>query len=167
MTLSGGEPLLQHEFVSELLDELKAENFHTAIDTSGAIPLEVCRGAVEKADMLLLDIKSVDPELSGRITGSKAVLQNERDYLDLCESTGKDVWIRHVVVPGLTLDDGQLERLGKFLAGYKCVKKVELLPFHKMGEYKWEEGKYTLTATEPPTAEEMVRAERLVKGEKA
>ena len=165
VTISGGEPLLQHEFVRELLGRLKKENFHTAIDTSGAVPLEKCVKAVDLADMLLLDIKSLDPELSRRITGSDTVLGNEKDYLDFCESSGKSVWIRHVVVPGLTMQPDLLRRLGDFLSSYSCVKKIEPLPFHKLGEYKWDRSKYTLSSTEPPTDEEMSLADRLLRSE--
>ena len=163
VTVSGGEPMAQHEFVRDLLRALKKENIHTAIDTSGAVPLSLCREAIEEADMLLLDIKSIYPALSKTITGSDTVLGNEKEYLDYCESTGKDVWIRHVVVPGLTMDDEQLRSLRRFLDGYSCVKRIEPLPFHKLGEHKWEKGCYTLSATEQPTKEEMARVDAILK----
>ncbi|MBR5490717.1 MAG: pyruvate formate lyase-activating protein [Oscillospiraceae bacterium] len=163
VTISGGEPMAQHEFVRDLLRALKKENIHTAIDTSGAIPLSVCREAIDEADMLLLDIKSILPDLSKTITGSATVLANEKEYLDYCESVGKDVWIRHVVVPGLTMDEEQLRTLREFLDGYSCVKRIEPLPFHKLGEHKWEEGCYTLSATEQPTKEEMAKVDAILK----
>ncbi len=163
VTISGGEPLLQHEFVYELITALKAEGIHTAIDTSGGVPLSVCKKTVDAADMLLLDIKSFDPELSERITGSPLCLAHEKELLDYCESVGKRVWIRHVVVPGLTMDDEKLRALADFLAQYKCIERIEPLPFHKLGEHKWDEGTYSLTATEAPTKAEMDKVDAILK----
>ena len=166
VTLSGGEPTAQHEFVTELLNKLRAENIHTAIDTSGGIPLSVCRDAVDAADMLLLDIKSIDPDMSRNITGNPDTLKNEKEILEYCESQQKPVWIRHVVVPGLTLEETQLRALGDYLRGFECVKRIEPLPFHKLGEHKWLPGLYTLTDTEPPTSEQMAEASRLLGAKK-
>ena len=135
VTLSGGEPTAQHEFVTELLNKLRAENIHTAIDTSGGIPLSVCRDAVDAADMLLLDIKSIDPDMSRNITGNPDTLKNEKEILEYCESQQKPVWIRHVVVPGLTLEETQLRALGDYLRGFEFVKRIEPLPCHKLVEH--------------------------------
>ena len=136
----------------------RREGIHTAIDTAGSVPLSVCQPAVDLSDMLLLDIKSIDSALCRRITGQGN--QNALCLLDHCEGQGKPVWIRHVVVPGLTLDDAQLKALASHLQNYSCVARVELLPFHKLGEYKWEQlGRhYTLGGTREPTAEEMNHA---------
>lgn len=161
VTLSGGEPLAQHEFVLELLTKLKEKGIHTAVDTSGAIPLEICRAAVDAADMLLLDIKSIDPDKCAALTGNPDCLANEKKLLAYCEAQGKPVWIRHVVVPGLTLDRQDLRTLADYLKGFTCVKKIELLPFHQLGAHKWEPGTYTLADTPQPTAEEMAEANRI------
>lgn len=155
VTLSGGEPMAQHAFAAALCQKLRELGIHTAIDTSGGIPLSVCKDAVDAADMLLLDIKSIDPELSADITGNGTTLANEKEILAYCEAQGKPVWIRHVVVPGLTMRDDHLRALREFLDGFDCVKKIEPLPFHKLGEHKWLPELYTLTDTEAPTAEEM------------
>ncbi len=163
VTISGGEPLLQHEFVYELITALKAEGIHTAIDTSGAVPLRICKKTVDAADMLLLDIKSFDPELSERITGNSHCLSHEKELLDYCESVGKRVWIRHVVVPGLTMDEDKLRALADFLAQYKCIERIEPLPFHKLGEHKWDAGCYQLSATEAPTKAEMDKVDAILK----
>ena len=163
VTVSGGEPMLQHEFVAALCEALRKEGIHTAIDTSGGVPLSLCKDAVDAADMLLLDIKSLDPELSERITGSPLCLQREKELLDYCEARGKDVWIRHVVVPGLTMEEEKLRALRAFLDGYSCVKRIEPLPFHKLGEHKWESGCYTLSATEAPSKEEMDKVDAILK----
>ena len=163
VTISGGEPMLQHAFVAQLCTALREKDIHTAIDTSGGVPLAVCKEAVDAADMLLLDIKSFDPALSKRITGSDKCLEHEKELLDYCEKQGKDVWIRHVVVPGLTMDEEKLRALRSFLDGYKCVKRIEPLPFHKLGEHKWEEGCYTLSATEAPDKADMDKVDAILK----
>lgn len=163
VTLSGGEPLLQHEFARELLAGCRAEGLHTAIDTSGCIPISVCKDAVDEADLILLDIKAVDTLLAKEISG----MGNEHalEMLRYCESTNKSVWIRHVLVPGYTLDTEQAHRFGKLLKPFHCVKKVELLPFHKMGEYKWDELKieYTLTDILPPEPDQVEEIKSILK----
>lgn len=162
VTLSGGEPLLQSAFAAELLGKLRAAGLHTAVDTAGAVPLTRCRSAVDAADMLLLDIKSIDPEMSEYITGSRRCLEHERELLAYCEAKRKPVWIRHVIVPGLTDDAQQLRALGEYLRRFSCVEKIEPLPFHKLGEHKWPRGLYTLRETEAPTETQMARARRLL-----
>ena len=161
VTLSGGEPLMQPEFAVELLGRLKAEGLHTAVDTSAAIPLSKCRKAVDLADMLLLDFKAFDSELCKKITGREGVLEQEKEYLEYCQATGKKVWIRHVIVPGLTLDDGMLSSLGKYLKKFSCIEKIEPLAFHKMGEFKWQKELYRLSSTEPPSEEDMEKVGKL------
>lgn len=136
VTFSGGEPLWQAEFVLEATRLLKKEGFHVAIDTSGGIPLEKCQTAIDAADMLLLDIKDIDKDDCVKLTGQTN--ENALAILNYCDYIGKDVWIRHVLVPGYTLDNFKLYRLARVLSWYSCIKKVELIPFHKMGEYKWE-----------------------------
>jgi len=162
VTLSGGEPLMQLSFVKELLTLLKAEGLHTAIDTSAAIPLEQAKEAIDLADMLLLDFKAFDSALCQKITGKPHVLEQEKEYLEYCQSTGKKVWIRHVIVPGLTLNEAHLKALGEYLHGFSCVEKIEPLAFHKMGEFKWQKELYKLSATEPPTIEEMKKVSELL-----
>lgn len=158
VTLSGGEPLVQPEFAAALLRLCKEQGFHTALDTCGAVPMEKCREALTLADMLLLDIKALDPEECESLTGMDN--QNALKLLSWCEEVQKPVWIRHVCVPGITLIPEKLEKLADFLKGFSCVKKVELLPFHKMGAYKWEVLKvpFSLADTPEPTAAQMEEA---------
>lgn len=153
VTITGGEPLLQAEFAEELLKRLKKEGIHTAIDTSGAIPLDKCKGAVDAADLILLDIKSIDTVVAKDLTGKGN--EDALNLLEYLESKGKPVWIRHVVVPGITENYEAIERLGKYLEKFKVVERVEILPFHKMGEFKWKElgYKYELLETQPPEKE--------------
>ncbi len=164
VTLSGGEPLLQHEFAKELLVACRKEGLHTAIDTSGCIPVSVCSGAIDEADLILLDIKAVDTLLSKKLSGMGN--ENALELLRYCEQTNKPVWIRHVLLPDWTLDAEQAHQLGQLLAPFRCVKKVELLPFHKMGEFKWEELKieYALTDTLPPEPERVEEIKRILRG---
>lgn len=162
VTLSGGEPLLQHEFAYELICLLHKEGIHVALDTAGSVPLAQCRKTVDAADMLLLDIKSFDPMLAHALTGNPQILRRETELLEYCEQTKKPVWIRHVVVPGLTLDESRLRELGDYLRGFSCVKKIEPLPFHKLGEHKWDPQRYTLSTTPVPTADEMAMAMQLL-----
>ena len=161
VTLTGGEPLFQPDFAACLLHRLKQEGFHTAVDTSGAIPLKNCREAVDAADLLLLDIKALDSVLCKELTGQDNT--NALAMLRHCEETGKPVWIRHVMVPGFTLDFTLLTQLAEFLKPFHCVEKVELLPFHQLGRYKWEICglDYRLATTPEPTADEVCKAKEI------
>jgi pyruvate formate lyase activating enzyme len=158
VTLSGGEPLLQPDFACALLDGCREQRLHSAIDTSGAVPLSESRPALDRADLILLDIKALDDDLCQALTGASS--RNTLATLDDCEASGRAVWLRHVVVPGYTLDDARLARLADHLLRYTCIRKVELLPFHKMGEYKWKALRipYLLADTPAPTEDEMRRA---------
>ena len=153
ITLSGGEPLLQAEFAAALFRECRKNGIHTAVDTSGAIPLSACKEAIDEVDLVLLDIKSIDTIKCQEFTGKGN--EEALKLLDYLELTGKDVWIRHVVVPGITENDEDIERLAEFLSKYTVIKRVEILPFHKMGEYKWKQlnMKYELSDTPPPKKE--------------
>ncbi len=161
VTLSGGEPLFQPVFAAELLSQLKAEGFHTALDTSGGVPLKTCREAVDLADLLLLDIKALDPGLCRDLTGQDN--RNALAILNHCQAMGKPVWIRHVLVPGYTLDPVNLRQLAAFLQNYSCVERVELLPFHQLGAYKWKELglDYTLEQTPVPTNAQVEEAKTI------
>lgn len=161
VTLSGGEPLAQAGFARELLDGCRENGLHSALDTSGAIPLSESAPALDRADLVLLDIKALDDDLCVRLTGASN--RNALATLEYCESTRKPVWIRHVLVPGYTLEEAGLRRLADHLLRFACVRKVELLPFHKMGEYKWEALRcpYLLADTPAPAAEEVARAKEI------
>jgi pyruvate formate lyase activating enzyme len=164
VTLSGGEPLAQPEFALDLVKLCRENGFHVAIDTAGSVPLPTCEKIIVEADLIILDFKALDADRCREITGQDNV--NAIRLLDYCERTQKDVWIRHVVVPGLTLDYAQLEKMAAFLSGYGCVKKTELLPFHKMGEYKWKSMglDYKLYHVNEPTAVQMEKSIAIFKG---
>ena len=164
VTLSGGEPLMQADFTASVLEGCREHGLHTAIDTSGAVSLLACSKAVDAADLLLLDIKAAEDALFRKITGRG--MDNTVELLNYCENSGKSIWIRHVLVPGLTLEGSQLHKLGELLKPFTCIERVELLPFHKMGEYKWEAlgEAYTLTDTQPPEPRQVDKARAILRG---
>ena len=152
VTVSGGEPLMQPDFVEELLRRCQQEGIHTALDTSGYV-LATSKSVLKYADLVLLDIKSFDPQIYTNVTSISIVpTLNFARYLN---EIHKPTWIRFVLVPGLTDAPHNIESLADFIATLSNVEKVEVLPFHKMGEYKWEQLRYPyqLQETQPPTPE--------------
>ncbi|MBD2576291.1 pyruvate formate-lyase-activating protein [Oscillatoria sp. FACHB-1406] len=151
VTVSGGEPLYQPHFVAEIFRRCKALGIHTALDTSGHCELHLAKAVLEYTDLVLLDIKSFDRALFEKVTSVnlEPTLEMAR-YLD---EIGKPTWIRFVLVPGLTDAADNVCGLADFVATLNNVEKVEVLPFHKMGEYKWEQlgYDYQLQQVEPPT----------------
>lgn len=150
VTISGGEPLLQPQFLTALLKALKAEGFHTAVDTSGYANIENVKEVFEYTDLVLLDIKSIVPKTFKKVTAVEIDRTlKTAEYLD---KKSIKMWIRYVIVPDLTdsLDDA--EKLADYISKLKNVERVEILPFHKMGEYKWENlgYEYKLKDTQPP-----------------
>lgn len=137
LTVTGGEPLFQPDFVKALFSRCRREGIHTALDTSGYVKLDAVRSTVELADLILLDLKCLDPVIHRRLTGVGVdrILTFARDVSAL----GTPLWIRHVLLPGWTDQEERLHALGKFIAELPTVETVEILPFHKMGEYKWKE----------------------------
>ncbi len=163
VTLSGGEPLLQPDFALELLQACRKENFHTALDTAGSLPISATAKVIDAADLILLDIKALSPQLAQDLTGQDN--GNELATLRYCQEIGKPVWIRHVLVPGYTMTQPRLTELREFLAPFTCIQRIELLPFHKMGSYKWS----ALGIPDPlkevpePTAAEVAEANSIFK----
>ena len=161
VTVSGGEPLLQSDFVAELLKLCHDNGIHTCIDTSGIIPVEACKNAINEADLLLMDIKHIDTEKCKEITGQGN--ENTLAMLEYCQKQNKDIWIRYVLVPGLTDDEVAIERMAKYLSGFSVIKKIEVLPFHKMGEFKWKQLglQYMLDSTCEPTKDSINRVRNI------
>ena len=161
VTFSGGEPLLQPEFLHALIKGCKQRELHTAIDTSGSASLAQCQEILLANDLLMLDIKSPDTEKCKALTGQGN--ENAFAFLDFCEWYKKSVWIRHVLVPGITLVEEDLEMLAQRLKAYDCIERVELLPYHKMGDFKYTELKMKneLENTPEPTNEELAMAEKI------
>jgi pyruvate formate lyase activating enzyme len=151
ITLTGGEPLLQAGFVEALFARCREEGIHTALDTSGAVPPETAVAAYEKTDLVLLDFKAFYPGKFERITG--VPIRNLIRTCNYLENKQVPVWIRFVLIPGLTDDLDEIAEMAGYLAGLGNVERIEINPFHKLGEYKWEQlgFDYTLQGTEPPS----------------
>lgn len=161
VTVTGGEPLLQADFLKEFFRLCHTNGIHTAVDTSGHICSAKALEVLDYVDLVLLDIKTIDVELHPRLTGVK--LGNTLYFLDELEKRGIPVWIRHVIVPGLTDNDEALDKLAEYISRYKVVQKVELLPYHTMGTYKYEaQGlDYKLKDVPPLSAERLAHAKAI------
>ena len=169
ITVSGGEAMLQMEFVTDLFSIAKKYDIHTALDTSGG-PfcmepdyLESFQKLMDVTDLFILDMKEMDPERHKALTG-----QDNRNILEFARYLSahkKPMWIRHVLVPGLTDSRESLEALYDFIRELKSVERVEILPYHTMGVHKWEALgiPYSLKNVLPPTEEEVRRAEEILR----
>jgi len=157
ITFSGGEPLVQIKFLANLLRKCKQRGLHTAVDTSGVLGERMTDAMLADTDLVLLDIKAFDPDIYRQITGGKVAATQE--FAKRLSSMAKPTWIRFVLVPQLTDDFEDIEHLADFVADLQGVERVEVLPFHKMGEHKWEALNldYQLKETEPPSEELIAR----------
>lgn len=135
VTITGGEPLTQPEYVKELLKLCKKDGIHTAVDTSGYLLNDKVKECLEYVDLVLLDIKSIDPKQYKELTGVE--LEPTLKFAEYLNSINKPMWVRHVVVPGITDNDELLNKLADYLKGFDNLEKVEILPYHTLGEYKW------------------------------
>ena len=152
LTLSGGEPLVQPAFSGRIFGAAKSLGLHTALDTSGFFGDRASDDYLKNVDLVLLDIKSWDPETYRRVT-SQDVAPTLR-FAERLAAMGKAVWIRYVLVPGLTDAPANVEGVAKFVAPMKNVEWVEVLPFHQLGSFKWSELglEYQLADTPPAPA---------------
>ncbi|OCL28481.1 pyruvate formate-lyase 1-activating enzyme [Orenia metallireducens] len=155
VTISGGEPTLQIDFVLELLKRCKEEELHTALDTSGYIDKDKFESLLPYIDLVLLDIKHIDDIEHQELTG----VSNQKilEILNLLEEKGKSFWVRHVVVPGINDKVEYIERLTELLAPLDNLEKVELIAYHELGVHKWETIglDYQLKDVKPPSKEKM------------
>lgn len=135
VTFSGGEPLLQSDFIIEVCKILKKENIHTALDTAG-----VGNGNYEEIlkyiDLIILDIKHTDNEVYMNITGKN--IDESLKFIDAANKLNKDFWIRQVVIPNITNTDEYMKSLKNFLKNINNIKKIEFLPYHKLGKEKYD-----------------------------
>lgn len=138
VTISGGEPLLQTKFLIELFTKLKKYNIHTCIDTSGSVVLtDEIKELIDLTDLFLLDIKCINDEKAINLTGVSN--KKELEFARYLSSINKSMWIRQVLVPGYTDDEQDLIKLREFISTLKSVEKVEVLPYHDLGKFKWEQ----------------------------
>ncbi len=160
VTISGGDPLFQPEFTRAILRGCKAMGLHTCLDTSGHLGANADEVLLSLTDLVLLDIKAWNPEQYRKLTAQP--LQPTLDFAERLAAMGKPVWLRYVLVPGLTDQLNDIEALSRYAAGLGNIRRVDVLPFHQMGRYKWQELglDYTLGETAPPEPEltERVRA---------
>ena len=169
VTVTGGEPLLQIDFVIELFKILKEKGVHTCVDTSGFTfratdekCVEKHKALLEVTDLFLLDIKHIRDDGHKALTGQSN--QNTLAFAKFLSEQGKKVWIRYVLVPDITDDDGLIYELKEFVDGLKTVEKVEVLPYHTMGVVKYENLglEYPLKGVEPPSKERVQNAKRIL-----
>ncbi len=168
ITVSGGEALLQIDFLIELFTLAKQKGVHTCLDTSGN-PFTreepfwgKFQDLMKVTDLFMLDIKEIDEEKHKKLTGCSN--QNILDMAAYLSEQGKAMWIRHVLVPGVTDDEEDLRRLRAFVESLKTVERFEILPYHTLGVFKWKELEipYRLEGVDPPTKEQVDRAKALL-----
>ena len=175
ITVSGGEPLLQIDFLTELFRKAKEMGINTCLDTAGQ-PFTRENPFFDKfvelmkyTDLVMLDIKNIDDEKHKALTGHTNA--NILDCARYLSDTGKDMWIRHVLVSGgvgASDDDGLLKRLADFIGSLHTVRRVEVLPYHVFGVHKWEIMgiPYPLEGVEPPTQERIANANEILNTQK-
>lgn len=168
ITVSGGEALLQIDFVTELFRLAKEKGVNTCLDTSGN-PFSLEEPFKSKfdelmkyTDLFMLDIKHMDDAAHRKLTGQTN--QNILEMAAYLSDHGKAMWIRHVLVPGITAEEDELYRLRSFLDTLKTVERVEVLPYHTLGVFKWKELgiPYQLEGVDPPTKEQIDRAKEIL-----
>lgn len=162
VTVTGGEPLLQIDFVIELFKRLKELNIHTALDTSGFVQIDKLKDLLDYTDLVLLDIKHMDDNVHQDLIG----VSNEKIKLFAKHLSDKGIpmWIRHVLVPGITDSEEHLLELKAFIKTLKTVEKVEVLGYHTLGVHKWELSgeEYQLKGVPAATVEDVKRAKRIL-----
>jgi pyruvate formate lyase activating enzyme len=153
LTVSGGEPLMQHKFVMKLVAAAKGMGVHTTIETNGFYGDRLSDDDLKQIDLVMLGIKTWGPELHKELTGRDS--GPTLDFARRLAALERKIWVRFVLVPGLTDDPDILGNIAEFAASLGNVERVEVLPFHQMGRYKWQTLgiNYHLEKTEPPTAE--------------
>ena len=163
ITISGGEPLMQKDFLSKLVHLFSKENIHTAIDTAGSIPLNDSMQLIEDTSLFILDIKHSNPQKYHELTGGdlNITLANAKLLSDM----GRKMWIRYVLVPGITDNTEDIKKEAEIIAELNGVEKVVVLPYSTLGREKWKKLNYTyqLENTEPPSKELLKSAKEIFK----
>lgn len=169
LTVTGGEPLVQIDFLTELFEGAKKKGIHTCLDTSGIMfrrnnpeLFAKYERLMKSTDLIMLDIKHIDPEEHKKLTSQPC--DNIFDFLKFLDEQGKEIWIRHVLVPGITLVPEYLERLGYFIGQFMHIKALDVLPYHDMGKAKYEKMgiDYVLKDVEQATKEQAVEARGII-----
>jgi pyruvate formate lyase activating enzyme len=153
VTISGGEPLMQHRFVLNVFAAAKKMGVHTALDSNGYLGDRLSDSDLASIDLVLLDLKAMTPELHRRLTGMDNAPVHE--FARRLAKEHRPIWVRFVLVPGWTDDMAEVERIAAFAAELGNVERVDVLPFHQLGRFKWEKlgTQYLLKDTQPPPHE--------------
>lgn len=169
ITATGGEPMMQHEFVTELFEAARKKDIHTCLDTSGVtfrrddkVLLSKIERLLKSTSLVMLDIKHIDNEKHKPLTGHSN--NNILDFARYLDELEVPVWVRHVVVPGLTDQEEDLYRLGRFIGELTNVKALDVLPYHDMGKVKYESlgMEYPLKDVPPMSKENAVAAKKII-----
>ena len=163
VTFTGGEPLLQPDFLREVFTLCKKQGISIALDTSGFLYSERTKDVIDMVDLVLLDIKNFDPDVYKKVTSVS--LEPTLKMLEHLREKNIEVWVRYVLVPGLTDNLDAIEKMALHLKEFPNLSRIELLPFHKMGEFKWEELglPYELQDTETPEPELVDKVREILK----
>ncbi|UYZ82712.1 pyruvate formate lyase 1-activating protein [Entomomonas sp. E2T0] len=164
VTASGGEAMLQAEFISQWFKACHSAGISTCLDTNGYVKryTQHIIDLLQETDLVMLDLKQINNDTHKKLTGiSNQYTLNFARYL---QQQNKPTWIRYVVVPGWTDDDNSAHLLGQFTQSMQNIEKIELLPFHKLGEHKWQNlgWKYKLESTQPPSSETLKRIQHII-----
>lgn len=161
VTISGGEPLLQTDLLIKLFSEFRKLRINKALDTNGSILNEQVKKLLGLTDLVILDVKHIDDKIHRNLTGcgNKTVLE----FAGYLEEIKKPFWLRYVLVPGFTDQEEFLEQWAKYFSGFQSVKRIEILPYHTLGVYKYEElGRtYKLKNVNPPTEDQTATAKKI------
>jgi pyruvate formate lyase activating enzyme len=165
LTLSGGEPLMQDRFAVKLCDAAKRMGIHTCIETNGYLGQRLSDEELQSIDLIMLGIKTWGEEKHRRLTGRE--FEATLGFAQRLAALMRPIWVRFVLVPGLTDDLGDIEQIAKFAAGLGNVERVEVLPFHQLGRFKWKRLgiDYSLENVEPPSPEVVTRVCEIFKAE--
>lgn len=162
VTFSGGEPLMQAEKLNSLCEKIKERGFNIALDTNGSILNETVKKLLEKIDLVLLDIKHIDSNWHEKITGQR--IDATLEFAKYLKEINKAVWLRYVLVPGYTDQPEFLEQLGNYFKDYQNIQRLEILPYHTFGVYKFKElgREYELEKISPPTPDQIAQAKKIL-----
>lgn len=163
VTITGGEPLLQAKFIFELFTKLKKQGIHTCIDTSGMVALtEDIKNVLSVTDLVLLDIKHIDDKKCKDLVGKSNKL--ELAFARYLSDNSIPMWIRQVLIPGYTDSEEDLLKLKDFISSLKSIKKVELLPYHSVGAFKWKKlgFQYEFEDVRQATNDDIKRAKKIL-----
>lgn len=164
VTFSGGEPLLQPEFLIDMLKKCKMINLHTALDTSG-VGIGNYEEILKYTDLVILDVKAYTEKEYNHITRFEDNMEEFNKFLEVCQKLNKTLWIRQVIVPGINDTKEYIIGLKEYLKGIKNIEKIELLPYHELGESKYEKLNipYILKGTKAMDQEKLKELEKILK----